>query len=93
MAAREPARSLLPAGIEPRFLSREQAAEYLGVSVGTFDYEVANGVWPRPMRRGTKAARVTWDRIALDAAADAASGLARTAAGARRSSVNTWDGV
>jgi len=60
----------------PRYLSREQAALYVGVSPDTFDGEVQDGLWPAPQRRGSKGGRLTWDRSALDAAADKASGLA-----------------
>jgi hypothetical protein len=59
----------------PRFLSREQAAVYLGVSTDTFDAEVRDGFWPAPRRRGYKGGRLTWDRCALDAIADRDSGL------------------
>jgi hypothetical protein len=59
----------------PRYLSREQAAIYLGVSPDTFDGEVRIGLWPPPRRRGIKGGRLTWDRCALDAAADQDSGL------------------
>ena len=59
----------------PRYLSREQAAMYVGVSPDTFDMEVQDGLWPAPRRRGSKGGRLTWDRSALDAAADRASGL------------------
>lgn len=59
----------------PRYLSRQQAAVYLGVSPDTFDGEVQKGVWPAPKRRGSKGGRLTWDRHALDAAADRDSGL------------------
>lgn len=65
----------LPAGLVPRYLSREEAAAYVGVSPETFDREVREGWWPAPRRRGEKGTRLTWDRLALDAAADQASGL------------------
>lgn len=65
----------LPAGLVPRYLSREEAAAYLGVSPETFDREVEAGWWPSARRRGEKGTRLTWDRLALDAAADQASGL------------------
>jgi hypothetical protein len=65
----------LPAGLAPRFLSVCQAAAYVGVSVDTFLGEVALGWWPAALRRGAKGRRVTWDRLALDAAADRHSGL------------------
>lgn len=58
----------------PRMLSREQAAAYLGVSPTLFDAEVAQGIWPQPIRRGAKGGRVTWDRHALDRALDAIGG-------------------
>jgi hypothetical protein len=59
----------------PRFLSRYEAARYLGVSVDVFSDEVAAGVWPKGSRRGTRGGRVTWDRLLLDLAADRYSGL------------------
>ncbi len=46
----------------PRYLSRELAAAYVGVSVSAFDQEVTAGWWPPPRRRGAKASRATWDR-------------------------------
>ncbi|WP_230410514.1 MULTISPECIES: helix-turn-helix transcriptional regulator [Roseomonadaceae] len=61
--------------MEPRYLSREEAAAYLGVSLDTFLGEVARGEWPPPRLRGAEGQRLTWDRRALDAAADQASGL------------------
>jgi hypothetical protein len=54
----------------PRFLSREQAALYLGVSVKVFDAEVEKGMWPPARPRGAKGAKLTWDRVALDRCAD-----------------------
>lgn len=59
----------------PRDLSRDEAARYLGVSVDVFDDEVSAGLWPQARRRGGKGGRLTWDRRALDAAADRDSGL------------------
>lgn len=79
VAMAEPA-ALLP----PRFLSRAEAAAYVGVGETTFDEEVAAGLWPAPLRRGAKGARLTWDRAALDAAADRLSGLVRPAAAVER---------
>ena len=63
-----------------RFLTREQAASYLGVSARTFDAEVATGLWPSAMRRGGQKRALTWDRRLLDRAADLLAGLADTAA-------------
>ena len=62
----------------PRFLSRETAALYLGVSVDTFDDELRAGLWPPPLRRGPRATKLTWDRLVLDAAADRISNLSAT---------------
>lgn len=59
----------------PRYLSREQAALYLGVSARTFTHEVQTGHWPQPRPRGGKGGRLTWDRLLLDRYADQASGL------------------
>jgi hypothetical protein len=58
-----------------RFLTREQAASYVGVGVTTFDGEVRAGIWPPAMRRGTKTSALTWDRKLLDRAADRLGGL------------------
>jgi predicted DNA-binding transcriptional regulator AlpA len=63
----------------PRFLSKEEAAHYLGVGSSTFDHEVKSGIWPQPLRRGKKGRQVTWDRTALDIAADRLSGLMKDA--------------
>ena len=73
MTARRPSLTDLP--FWPRYLSREQAAAYVGVSPDTFENEVARGYWPAARRRGDKGGRLTWDRCALDAAADRDSGL------------------
>jgi len=59
----------------PRMLGREEAARYLGVSDDVFDQEVRAGLWPPALRRGARGGRLTWDRLALDRAADRASGL------------------
>lgn len=65
----------------PRFLGRETAAAYLGVSVDVFDDEVREGIWPPARPRGARGGRLTWDRVLLDAAADRASGLTLPQAG------------
>lgn len=59
----------------PRYLSREESARYVGVSPDVFDDEVNRGYWPAARRRGSKGGRLTWDRLALDAAADRDSGI------------------
>lgn len=58
-------RSILPASLAPRGLSREEAAAYIGVSASLFDRMVKEGKMPNPKRYG---ARVIWDRFQLDAA-------------------------
>lgn len=63
-----------------RFLTREQAAAYVGVGTSTFDAEVRAGTWPAAMRRGARGAALTWDRRLLDRAADRLGGLADDAA-------------
>ena len=60
----------------PRFLTREAAAAYVGVSPTVFDDEVRSGVWPAARKRGSKGGLLTWDRSLLDAAADREAGLA-----------------
>ena len=64
----------------PRCLSREEAARYVGVGVDVFDAEVKAGIWPLGRARGARGGRVTWDRLALDAAEDLRSGFTPTAA-------------
>jgi hypothetical protein len=60
----------------PRFLSRAEAARYVGVSADVFSDEVAANLWPQGSRRGARGGRLTWDRLLLDRAADSQSGLA-----------------
>lgn len=57
--------SALPLGCLPRGLSREQAAEYVGIGVTKFDEMIKDGRMPKPRRIDN---RTVWDRIALDAA-------------------------
>ena len=59
----------------PRYLSRDEAARYVGVSPDVFDDEVDGEHWPQARRRGGKGGRLTWDRLALDASADRDSGI------------------
>jgi hypothetical protein len=58
----------------PRFLSLSLAAAYLGVSPSVFLAEVKSGMWPKPCRRGKSGGLLTWDRAALDQAADRLNG-------------------
>lgn len=56
--------------ISPRLLSRPQAATYLALSVAAFDDWVRRGLVP-----GALPGTHRWDRQAIDAALDRASGL------------------
>jgi predicted DNA-binding transcriptional regulator AlpA len=51
--------------IEPRGLSRTQAASYVGVSPTLFDQMVADGRMPQPKRINS---RTVWDKRQLDEA-------------------------
>lgn len=61
----------------PLMLSDEQAAAYVGLSSGAFRKAVADGDYPKPVRRF--GSRVMWFRPALDRAAAELAGE-RTAA-------------
>jgi hypothetical protein len=56
-----------------RGLTRKDAAAYLGCSTATFSIWVSKGIMPGPIP-GTH----IWDRKAIDAALDRASGLTPT---------------
>jgi len=58
---------VLRAAIEPRGLSRETAAAYVGIGTTLFDEMVRLGKMPRP---ATLKGRLIWDRQALDRALD-----------------------
>lgn len=53
--------------ITPRGLSRNQAAQYIGVSASLFDEMVRDGRMPAPKRINS---RTVWDRRSLDCAFD-----------------------
>jgi predicted DNA-binding transcriptional regulator AlpA len=53
--------------VEPRGLSRVEAAAYIGVSPSMFDAMIKDGRMPPPKQVNS---RVVWDRRALDAAFD-----------------------
>jgi excisionase family DNA binding protein len=57
--------------LEPRCLSREEAADYVGVSESFFDQLVADGRMPQPIHLNS---RRVWDRRQLDEAIDALRG-------------------
>src|SRR3954452_24770670 len=60
-----PRYAALPPNLAPRGLCREAAAEYIGVSAGTFDELVRDGRMPGPKRIN---ARKVWDVRKLDIA-------------------------
>jgi len=60
------------AALAPRGLTRAEAAAYLRLSPTTFDDWQRRGIVPGPIA-GTK----RWDKWAIDAALDRASGLAQ----------------
>jgi hypothetical protein len=61
-------------GLQPRGLTREQAAEYSGCkTLSAFDDRIRRGVLPGPTP-GTR----TWDRRLIDSYLDLASGLTPT---------------
>ena len=62
--------------IEPRGLSAEEAAVYVGVCKGKFLEEVKAGIWPPGDKRK---GRVIWDRVLLDRAFDQRSGIGKNA--------------
>ena len=81
----------------PRWLSEEQAAAYVGVSVTMFRDEVRSGIWPAGRNRGRGTKRngcVRWDRKELDASSDA--GLKSLKPGRRRETLEeaaeSWAG-
>ncbi|WP_199902420.1 AlpA family transcriptional regulator [Azospirillum sp. B4] len=60
--------SVLPPSLPPRGLSREQAAEYIGIGTTLFDRMVEDGRMPRPRRLD---GRTAWDVRDLDRAFEA----------------------
>lgn len=57
----------LPLSCPPRGLSREQVAQYIGVSVTLFLELVGDGRMPKPKKIN---GRVVWDKLKVDAAFD-----------------------
>jgi hypothetical protein len=74
------ARSVLPPSLAPRGLSREMAAEYIGVSPSKFDQLVRDGRMPPPKSVDR---RKVWDLVALD--------LAFSALGESEQDLTDWD--
>jgi hypothetical protein len=77
------ARIPVDALIQPRGLSRVQAAWYVGVSPRKFDELVDDGRMPEPKRIDR---RLIWDRHAIDVAFDALESYSPEPS-------NTWDDV
>jgi len=50
--------------IQPRCLSKVEAAHYIGVSLNTFHHLVDEGKVPPPIKISTK--RIVWDKKLLD---------------------------
>ncbi|MEJ0020697.1 MAG: DNA-binding protein [Acetobacteraceae bacterium] len=75
----------------PRYLSRDEAARYLGVSVDVFDDEVRAGDWPRGTPRGSRGGRLTWDRHVLDGVADSRAGFGTQRSATAPEGPNGWD--
>lgn len=73
-----------------RGLTREQAAEFVGVSPGTLDKLVAEGRMPAPWRPG---ARAVFDLAALNLALDRENGLTRNDTPGTGAPDNSWDAV
>lgn len=59
----------------PRYLSRRLAAQWAGVSITTWDQEVAAGKWPKGLPRGKKGGKLTWDLVQLEARANRRIGV------------------
>jgi hypothetical protein len=74
---------LAEAGIAPRLLTRRQAAAYCCLSARSFSEWVKAGKMPGPISGTTR-----WDRRAIDAVLDKASGLEVPAA--QEDAFDTW---
>ncbi|SEB86137.1 hypothetical protein SAMN05444161_0026 [Rhizobiales bacterium GAS191] len=72
----------LPVNLPPRMLSREAAAEYVGMSPRKFDELVGDGRMPKAIHVD---GRVLWDLRALNHCCDALAGVASG------ESLNPWD--
>jgi predicted DNA-binding transcriptional regulator AlpA len=75
--------NVLPPSIPPRGLSRQQAAEYIGISATKFDELVKDGRMPKPKQID---GRIVWDRVLLDEAFEAL-------VDAPTAPNNEWDGL
>ncbi len=78
-----PRSALADVGIAPRLLTREPAAAYCALSTRGFSEWIKSGKIPGPIP-GT----VRWDRYAIDAVLDKASGL--ETGGAQEDAFDRW---
>ncbi len=62
----------LPPNLPPRGISREVAAQYIGISASKFDELVADGRMPKPLQVD---GRKVWDRRAIDIYFDRLGGV------------------
>lgn len=76
---------MTPANDNQRLLSRQEASAYCGVSVATFSGWVSAGHMPKPLFGSRR-----WDRKAIDARLDEASGLALPVSSKDEDPVERW---
>lgn len=68
-----PRYNALPPNLPPRLIKCEAAAQYMGVSVGTFNKMIASGIAPKPVKIIGHECKL-WDRQQLDKHIDALQG-------------------
>ena len=78
------------AAVAPRGLSRSQAAQYIGISNGTFEKLIRAGKMPLPKRIGQRA---VWDVVALDLAFERIADDTGQVTSAAPNESNEWDEV
>lgn len=72
-------------------MSAEVAADYVGVGLTVFLWEVKQQIWPPPEKRGPRGGRNVWDRDLIDQAYDRRSKLDRQGkAGAASGGGEAW---
>lgn len=76
---------MTPANDNQRLLSRQEAAAYCGVSVATFSGWVTAGHMPKPLFGSRR-----WDRRAIDARIDEASGLSLPIGASDEDPIERW---
>lgn len=73
---------VLPRSLPPIGINREQAANFIGVSISLFDEMVGDGRMPKPKRIN---ARLVWDRRSVERA------FAKLPGGDSEESENDWE--